>query len=55
MGRARYGDRAGFGVRVEFCAVATVLLMVGDSRDLPAEAVRRPGWKCLSARDVMLS
>ena len=44
MGRARYGDRAGFGVRVAFCAVATVLLVVaalGPRRLGGLQATRR--------------
>jgi hypothetical protein len=28
LGRARYGDRVAFGVRVAFCAVATVPLVL---------------------------
>jgi len=46
LGRARYGDRAGFGVRVVFCAVATVLLVLAfrGPRGPVVEVRGAPPW-----------
>ena len=52
MGRARYLDPGGFRVRVAFCAVATVLLVLavrGAQGPAPLEARGAPPWPAPSS------